>query len=323
MARLGGAERTARLIALLGQLKPWERIAVADLAEAVGTTEAELAADLETLSLCGIAPYDPYDLMPIWVEDGFVEVGGELPALAGPVRLSVAEAAALAAALQAAGFDAADPLTARLLDAAGATDFDAEELAHTVRTLAGAHDRGVYEALSAAVAGAQVVHIEHSSGGTSAHECREVEPVSLFVERGAWYLTAWCRKAGSWRTFRVDRIRSAVTTGERFAARPGADEAGGVALDPAGLPVARLRFERAGDFIEREWPGASVVEVGTDGSATIEVPFAGTGWIARHVCARLGSVTVLEPQELREAVVETAKAQIARPAEHVGSGGTQ
>jgi len=92
------SERARRVIALLGQLAPDTRISIADLAAEVGASQAQLAADLETLAMCGVAPYDPGDLMPLLIEDGMVEVWGELPAVRGPVRLSAAEARALAAA---------------------------------------------------------------------------------------------------------------------------------------------------------------------------------------------------------------------------------
>ena len=307
MARTSGADRARRLIAIMGQLTPGARILIADLAAEVGATEAELTADLETLSMCGVAPYYPGDLTPLLVEDGFVEVWGELPALKGPVRLSSAEASALAAALQAAGFSASDELPARLLEAAGAKSFDAEELDRTIRAATSAHDTSVYEALARAVQQTGVVHLEYVSAGSDETTARDVEPLSLFAERGAWYLTAWCRRAGDWRTFRVDRIRSAGLTGEHFdpGARMGAPGSMG-AFATDGLPTARLRFSAGEPFTDRDWPGGHVVEQAEDGAIVAEVPYGGTEWIARHVVARLGAVEVLEPAEVRAAVRELA-----------------
>lgn len=309
MPRTPGADRTRRIVALLGMLKPDTRIAISELAAAVGASEAELASDLETLSMCGVAPYDPGCLVPLFVDEGFVEVYGELPANLGSVRLSQAEASAVAEALQAAGFSADDELTARLLAAAASAHFDAAELERTIRTAAASHAGEVYAALAQASANGAIVRIEYSSGGTGAPHAREVEPAALFLERDAWYLVAWCRSAGAWRTFRLDRIVSAGLTGETFEpGEHGPVPDSRVAFDTSGLPTARLRFAADEPFHEREWPGSKLVAEDADGSAEAEVPYAGTAWIARRVVSRLGRVEAVAPEEVREAVSDLASA---------------
>ena len=294
------AERARRLIALLALLTNGARIPLEELARQVDASPADLAADLEMLSMCGVAPYSPDALCPVFIDDGYVEVMGEIPALRGPVRLSSAEATALAGALQVAGFTAEQPLTAKLLSSAS-DGFDAEGLEHTVRSAIVTHAGAIYETLAKASQDYEVVSIEHVRSGSETATCREIEPAALFAERGAWYLTAWCRSAGGWRTFRVDRMRSAETTGECFSPRAGGPGVS-AAFDPAGLPVARLRFAPGEPFTAREWAGGRMTGQEADGSVTVEVPYAGTAWVARKVVARLGGVEALEPAEVREAV---------------------
>lgn len=298
------ADRARRLIALLGKLHDGARLSIEGLAEELGVTTRDLASDLDALSMCGVAPYDPGTLVPIIVEDGFVEVFGDLPAVKGAIRLSPAEATALASALQTAGFSASDPLTTRLLEASSA-GFDAGELERMVRTAIASHQPEVYESLAAAIRDRRIVEIEYAAIGDESASCREVEPASLFAERGAWYLQAWCRTAGDWRTFRIDRIRSANVTRETFEPRDAAPAA--VAFRDEGSLTARLRFAPDEQFTEREWPGARIAEQCTDGSLLVEVPFMGTAWIARRVAARLGAVEVIEPQQVRAAVREIAR----------------
>lgn len=287
---------------------------LASLAAELDTTPAALASDLETLSVCGVAPYTPMELVPVLVDEdeGTVEVWGDVPAMRGPVRLSSAEAGALAAALAAAGFEADDPLVVKLLSAASA-DFDAEALARTLRASASHHDSAVFEAIAAAIAQHEVVAIAYQREGAVEPTLRRVEPLQLFAERGVWYLSAWCRKAGAHRTFRLDRVRGVEPVGERFGptARDGV-AAGAVAFSAEGLPSARLRFAAGEEFSEREWPGARVAEELPDGSLVIEAPFAGTDWIARRVLARLGRVEVLAPPAVREAVSAMAAEELAR-----------
>jgi len=305
MAKTSSDARARRLIALLGRLEQGRPLSLTALAEQLGTTAGELAADIETLSMCGVAPYDPFALVPVYVDGDVVEVFGDIPAVRGPVRLSAGEARALATALQSAGFTSDDPLTRRLLDAA-ASSFDAEDLEHVVRSAIVGHSSSVYEALARALQMHEVVRIEYVSAGTEMAACRLVEPRALFAERGAWYLLAWCRLAGAWRTFRVDRVRSAESTREVFASGREQAPTPGVALTTDDLPLARLRFESARDFVGREWPGAKPVADAAEGSLLVDVPYAGTGWIARKVVARLGSVVVEGPYEVRSAVRELA-----------------
>lgn len=305
MPRTSTSDRARRLVALLGRLRRDTRFNINDLASELGTTADELASDLESLSMCGVFPYDPWGMVPLILEGDEVVVFGEMPAVTGAIRLSAAEASALASALQTAGFTADDPLTGRLLQASAAS-FDAEKLEHTLRSAIATHEVGVYETIANAVREHRVVEIEHVSGARGEAACRRVEPLRLFAERGAWYVSAWCHKAGDRRTFRVDRILAAHVTGAHFdptlrgAAQDAAD-----AFSAEGLPVARLRFAPGEDFSDRDWPGATATEQ-ADGSMVADVPYAGTAWIARRVVSRLGAVTVEEPREVREAVAQLA-----------------
>lgn len=311
MARRSSSAKARRLVALLGQLRPDSRIPLSRLAALLGVSEAEIASDLETLSLCGVAPYDPFGLVPVFVDGDEVVVFGQVPAVRGGIRLSVAEAEALAAALQAAGFGAEDPLTRRLLDAA-ASEYPADEIERILRSQVGGHAPAVYEALAEGAAHRVLVEIEHVSTGAEETRCRFIEPVALFAERGAWYVTSWCRLAGGWRTFRLDRIRAARLTSEVFAehesAASGEKPGRAAALDTSRLPRARLRFSPEEPYSEREWPGSVPAGREADGALLVDVPFAGTDWVARHVAARLGRVEVVAPAEIRSAVRALAEA---------------
>lgn len=312
MGRPSTTERARRLIALLGHLQPNTRVKLSALAAQLGVEPSVVAGDLSILSFCGVAPYDPFGLVPVLVDGDEVEVFGEIPAVKGPVRLSAGEAEALAAALQAAGFGAEDRLTAKLL-AATTEAYDAAEVERVVRASISGHDIGVYEQLARSTTEREAVEIEHAPADGGVASCRTVEPTALFAERGAWYLSAWCRTADDWRTFRLDRIRSVHATGEHFdlAARP-IPPTELQALDIAGLPNARVRFAPGEQFSEREWPGAVVADQQADGATLVDVPYAGTAWIARHIVARLGAVSVLEPTEVREAVRRLAAEELDR-----------
>lgn len=309
MPKPSASLRAKRLLAILHLFTPNTRIPLTAIAEAIGADIPETIRDLESLACCGVAPYTPDALLPVYIEGGYVEVYGDLPALERAVRLSAAEAQALAAALQAAGLSASDPLVTKIGAVAG-DNVNMEGIAHLVRTAAPGRSAqaSTLKTLSFALSENRPVVIVYRSVGADAETERTIEPLGLVQERGAWYVEAFCRKAGALRTFRVDRIRTAVA-GEPLPERRKFSLTG-AAFEAAGLPLARLRFTADEPFAAREWPGATVTKRTAVGDTLVDVPYAGTGWIARQVVARLGGVEVVEPAEVRSAVEELANAEL-------------
>jgi len=290
---------------LIGMLEPGTEIPLSELAGTLGVSASQVASDLEMLSMCGIAPYSPGDLVPLYVEGDTVQIYGAMPALDRRVRLSSAEARALAAALQAAGRDSTDPLVKRLLHAASDIA-DPGEIERVVRTTTGA-DPGTHTTLASAARHSEAVRITYQTGGTETLTERVIEPHALLNERGVWYVEAFCRTAGAIRTFRIDRVADTTRTGEHF--EPGPISVPGRALPTEGLPRAVVHLAPGVEVPEREWPGVRVVSE-NDSGTLVEVPYAGTGWIARQVASFLGAARVREPAEVREAVAQLAASEL-------------
>lgn len=303
------AARARRLLALLPYLATQGDYALADVAARAGADQATLAEDLMTLSLCGTDPRDPTKMVSVFVEGDLVTIFGPLPSLDLPVRLTPGEARALAAALETAGKDAADPLIGRLSEAA-TEGFDPKELASTVKAaFADGGAAGIYAALLDAMTAHEVVRIRHAGAGDPDERERLVRPWALAARRGTWYLRGWSEDAEAERTFRLDRISSVEATGRSFDACDVPDSPD--TFDPlASLSEAsraEVRFTRdAPDLTPRDWPGATF-EPQPDGSVLASVPYAGTGWIARKVASRLGDAEVVRPIEVRRAVARMAR----------------
>ncbi len=290
------AVRARRLLALMHHLEPDSVTPVPDLAEALGVSEQELAADLELLSVCAADRYDPLTNVPLYVEDGLVHVFGKMPALDRAVRLTSAEAHALVTALQAVGRGSDDPLVTALI--AASSGVDTGEVERVVRT-AVSPDAGPYTVLASAAARRERVCIDYQGLGDPEPRARTIEPLAMQSERGAWYVHAFCREAGALRTFRLDRIRTAEPTGAHFT--PHRFDATGAILPSENLPRAVIAFAPGVTPPEREWPGSHVIQIDAPGTV-VAVPYAGTAWIAREVASFLGDAVVLEPFEVREAV---------------------
>lgn len=307
MARANAATRARRLLSALHLLSERRRIPLDEFAETLGASPAELTDDLSLLSMCGVAPYDPWALTPIGVDDGWVEVWGALPALDAAIRLSAPEARALAAALQYAGIDPDDPLVSRLLDTAATTELESKkELARVLRTSDEESTiSDVMMSASLALTEGKVLAIEYARTGDESPRRRDIEPLQLLCERGVWYLHAFCRDAGAPRTFRIDRVVSAVVTDDDAPKRD--LKPTGKSFVAEGLPTARLRFANPADYDPRDWPYSTARP--DAGSVVVEVPYAGTGWISRQVVSHLGAVEVESPDEVRDAVAEYARRQ--------------
>jgi len=310
MAESSAAARARRLLALLPFLREQRAIALADLARSVGSDESQVADDLSVLSLCGGDERDPTQLVGVLIDEGIAHVFAELPALERPVRLTQAEARALLTALQSIGAGGSSSLAAKLA-AFAAQPTDDEGVARAVRAaFAPGGQAAVLAALNVAAERHVSVRIGYVSLTAGSESTRTVHPLALYRWRDAWYLVAYCETAGEQRTFRVDRITSVVSTGESFALPEGVATAASPLPDLESMPRATVRFRSdAPDLNDRDWPGATF-ERGDDGSVTASVPFAGTGWIARAVVARLGDAEVLAPEALRHAVAASARGML-------------
>jgi predicted DNA-binding transcriptional regulator YafY len=308
MARVTPTQRARRLLALLPHLREQGSYSLSRLAQATGTDEASVAADLGTLSMCGV---DDWDLVAVYVEGDEAVVFGELPALEQPVRLTAAEARALLAALDACGVAPGSPLVERI-GALATGALDAVSLSRTVRAAVApgglAH---VYAALSELAGTARTARITYTSRGDAAATERVVEPWRLFASRGTWYLQAWSPEAGAARTYRLDRITAVEPAGGTFSPPAQLPATTDAAPDPETLPRARVVFAHdAPDLTPRDWPHATF-EHPADGTVVASVPFSGDAWIARMVVSRLGDAVVSEPQEIRASVARLAHDELA------------
>jgi predicted DNA-binding transcriptional regulator YafY len=222
--------RTERLYALVEELRaaaPRSRSATW-LSNRFEVSRRTIERDLSALQQAGV---------PIYASAGrrggyAIDVRHSLP----PLKLSVAEVTAVAAALAA---DTATPFThagrtalQKILAVLGEVDADGvRELASRIRLFDREDGATPPSAVvERAIVGRQVLDIVYrDKDGTSS--ARTVEPVAVLGVRPHWYLWAWCRSRGAPRSFRLDRIVAAAATGEAAPDR---------GLDPAELELTEL-----------------------------------------------------------------------------------
>jgi proteasome accessory factor BC len=155
----------------------------------------------------------------------------------------------------------------------------------------------------------RVVALEYLKEGEDKPSLRRVEPYTIERELPVWRVHTWDRTVDGARTFRLDRMRSAELTDERFEPREGFDPSylrnPRVALLLHSPAVARWKLERGAQLL-------------TDGSAIAHVPYKTEDWLLSEVLADRGETVVVEPQRLRDVVSRRAR-RLQRELLHVAS----
>jgi predicted DNA-binding transcriptional regulator YafY len=143
-----------------------------------------------------------------------------------------------------------------------------------------------------------VVELEYLKDGEDSPTLRRVEPYTIERELPVWRVHTWDRTVDAARTFRLDRMRSAKLTSERFEPRDG--------FDPSYLHNPRIARLLHSPQIAR-WKLERGARALTDGSAVADVPYKTEDWILSEILADRGETVVLEPQRLRDLVAKRAR----------------
>jgi proteasome accessory factor C len=125
-----------------------------------------------------------------------------------------------------------------------------------------------------------------------------------------WYVATFDPSRQAMRHFRLDRIRRARVSDERFEPRPEVNPSADVDGWPRTGEVPASATARVWISPDRaRWAREQrrVVDEYADGSITVELSFAGTDWLVREVLKEAGDAAVLEPVLAREAVLAAVK----------------
>jgi predicted DNA-binding transcriptional regulator YafY len=306
-------ERFARLVTLarilIDAARRGEKLDTRQLCKDLQVTDTELREDIDVLNVVnfGGGSYVVY----AEVHGDTIEVDPEPYGdnFAQPARLLPLEAKALVAAIDLVG----NHLPEGSLDEArrkvvAALGHDPVQEGLQI-TAAKGDDSDIARVLSGAIAKHHLVEIEYYKENEDELTPRTVEPYGLMNGSEGWYVHAYDPKREDSRSFRLDRIKSANVSEESFEPREGME------LDVSGWPstgeVPDARVARVWISPERaRWARETrnVVEELKDGALVVELPYAGTDYLAREILKEAGDAAVLEPEEARLAVLEAAEA---------------
>jgi proteasome accessory factor BC len=175
-------------------------------------------------------------------------------------------------------------------------------------------DPAIVEVLNHGIRDHIVVTIDYYTTSRQELSRRPVEPYLLFRSPDGWYLEAYCLKADEQRTFKLERIRAASTTGEGFAPRPEVDLArrrGGQAFSPNDVANwATVRF-RPRWRTSLEDSGLECTPR-ADGDLTVRMPYLDERWMAQEIIRYLSDAVLEHPASARRMITESARSLAAR-----------
>ncbi len=155
----------------------------------------------------------------------------------------------------------------------------------------------------------------YQAAGRATPQRRNLEPWGVVNRHGRWYVAGFDRDRGQERVFRLSRIDGPVSfTGPAGSVKvpPGTDVRNLVQVTDGAPPAVRsavLRIRHGtGHGLRRR---ASSDRPGPDGWDLVEAPFSEAGWYADYIASFGADVVVIEPVDLREAVIRRLKGALA------------
>lgn len=312
----------ARLLRLLSLLQSRPRWLAGELAERLEVDRRTIRRDIARLRSLGY---------PVETEPGLagyqLGAGGRLP----PLLLDDDEAVAIAVGLGLAATAAVTGIeTAAAAALAKLDQVLPVQVRERVRALQSSTlqldpsledpiDATTLNLLAGACRSSERVHFAYRAfAGGVTH--RRVEPSQIVHTAQRWYLVAKDLDRGAWRSFRVDRISEVERTGHRFEHHDAPDAAeqvrAAVTFSPPTIE-ATLIVDLAPEVARRRfYPDRATIEP-AGGRSRVRVADTDLDQLARYVLSLPYDVEVEAPCELRERMMDLARAVIERhdPAE--------
>jgi proteasome accessory factor B len=167
-----------------------------------------------------------------------------------------------------------------------------------------------------AVRDRRAVSFSYRGVGGAAPQRRQLEPWGVVNRNGRWYVVGYDCDRQAQRVFRLSRIQGEVAfEGPPGAVQvpPGTDVRAAVAawdFEPSAQLTGVLRVRQGtGHGLRRQ--AVSTEPSDRPGWDTIKVPYHDNGWWSEHLASFGADVVVLEPADLRDAVIVRLKGVLA------------
>ena len=309
--RLG--RRLRRILLILPYAIRHPGVTVDELSRKFDVKKKDLLDDLELLFLCGLPGYGPGDLIDVTVDGDriFIRMADYFSA---PLRLTPAEGlnlyAGAAALSQLSGMEGAEALKRATVKLGRALGLSPEEAQAPVELKVTTGPSTHVETLQRALAQHKRVRLEYLSASRAEMSERDVDPWGLIVTLGHTYLVGLDHKSEDERTFRTDRIKSAVMLEEDAPVPDDFDpeQYERAFVERGEEPLIELEISpQAARWFADYYPVREMAER-DDGWASIVLPASSDSWAAT-LLLRLGSnARNVKPKGVEEKARELAVA---------------
>jgi proteasome accessory factor C len=307
--------RLRRLLAMLPWLLERGEVTVREVAERFGLDEDEVVRDINLLGAIGVDERAGLDRVEVDIWHADADDGPGEPVvhafrgalLTTAPRLTAAHSFAVLTAgralLAVPGADTSGALGRALAkleatlgeDAAVAVDLDQPTHLDAVRRAAADRIR---------------LHVEYWSQYRDARTERRIDPLVVYSLRARWYVLAWDHATGEHRRFRVDRIRTCESTGERFD-HDEVDVPTEAFDPPAGAPLVTLLLPPAGRWVVEAYDPIDADEL-ADGRLRVTFHLVGERWLERLLLRVGPGARVESPASLADLPERAARRLLAR-----------
>ncbi len=178
---------------------------------------------LETISLCGLPEYTPYDLIDVDIQDDQVKIKFA-DFLSRPVSLSSSEAVAIlmgAELLKKSNLELIDSMKSVINKVRGALSHEAIKQVDQHFKLVGMTvepntSEEILKNLDYSIKKNVTGKLVYHGLGKDQITEREVDPYEMVLARSTWYLIGFCHQDKVVKKFRIDRIKEFTPTEKKF-----------------------------------------------------------------------------------------------------------
>ena len=301
-------DRVQRILQLIPLAAREEGIGYDELADRLGIHRRDLERHLAELTERAFYQ-DPgaVEDLQILLDDDRVRIWSAGP-LRRPVRLTPGEAAALDLGLRILAAEREEPeLVERMRGLLERVAWTAPD--DVLERFAADGDPDSGDALRALIVDAarrrRRVRLRYLKPDADEPEERSVEPYTVAYAEGRWYVVGHCPERDDVRVFRMDRVLEATPSDATFDPPADFDPAdwisdGRVYSADQEIEVVVRYGGRVAPWLLERGEG----EPQEDGGVLVRHRVSDIGWVVRHVLKYGRDARVVEPEEVRRAVVE-------------------
>ena len=295
------AVRALRSMDLIPYVLENPGVSIAELSAKFSVTQAQIESDLQLVFMCGLPGYTPYELIDVAFEDGVVSVI-DPQVLDKPRKFSSNEIVVIALGLKIL-IDINQTNSTALSKLKQLSEKIAKLGSNKSILMAGdVSTFPFFEIISKSISEQRILDLQYHSLTKDEITQRKVLPEKLYFLNGSLYLAALDIDIDSDRVFKVDLIKE-CKVGEQVAAKK--------VLESSIETTVILDVQKQNrNFIERNSSIITAIQENGD-STRVHLQVSNLDWIKLTVLSNAPGITVVSPELLATAVIQSARDLLA------------